>query len=294
MRHSNPSFEKTNENPEYEAERVLVETGWDGALPIDMLAICEMYGLDCFFDADSSMQEEGTTKFRADGDFYIFINTHNTDCINGFSNNQTKRRRQRFTVAHELAHCTYKSHINLQLQQNLSNKKNPHSKNYIKLREDQANKFAAHLLVPRKAFKIFSRQVGWNNISKLIEKTADTFDVSLQVAAQQIARLANYPCITILFDSNGNPKRIPVYSDDFQETKLFYPKDQVVPRGTAGAQMISGLNQNQQTKKCFKDASTWFPDAPDMRAEKFSIVETSIRIGKYGILTFLEIDEVDN
>jgi Zn-dependent peptidase ImmA (M78 family) len=196
MKYSNPCFENTNEDPEYEAGKVLAEISWDGILPIDVLTICEMYGLECLFDADPSMQEEGTTKFRGDGDFYIFINTHNTDCIHGFSNNQTKRRRQRFTLAHELAHCIYKSHVNLQLQQNLSDKNNPHSKTYTKIREDQANQFAAYLLVPKKAFQKFSRQVGWNNIAQLIQQTSDEFDVSLEVAAQQIARLANYSCIT--------------------------------------------------------------------------------------------------
>ncbi|WP_404791334.1 ImmA/IrrE family metallo-endopeptidase [Altericista sp. CCNU0014] len=214
--------------------------------------------------------------------------------MHGFSNNQTKRRRQRFTLAHELAHCTYKSHVNLRLQQNLSNKNNPHAKTYSKIREDQANQFAAYLLVPKKAFQKFSRQVSWNNIVQLIQKTSDEFDVSLEVAAQQIARLANYSCITILFDGHGNPKRVPVYSSDFQETKLFYSKSQVIPKNTAAVQMLSGSNQCQQAKKCFPDASTWFPDAPDRRAEKFSVVETSIKIGRYGILTFLEINEVEN
>lgn len=156
MKYKSPYFENTNEDPEYEAGKVLSEVGWDGTLPIDVLAICEMYGLECFFEADPSMQEEGTTKFLRDGDFYILINTYNTDCIDGFSNNQTKRRRQRFTLAHELAHCTYKSHVNLQLQQNLTDKSNPHSKTYTKIREHQANQFAAHLLVPKKAFQNFS------------------------------------------------------------------------------------------------------------------------------------------
>jgi hypothetical protein len=97
-----------------------------------------------------------------------------------------------------------------------------------------------------------------------------------------------------LFDGNGNPKRVPAFSVDFQETKLFYPKSQVIPRGTAAAQMLSGSNQSQQATKRFPDASTWFPDAPDWRAEKFSVVEISIKIGRYGILTFLEIHELEN
>ena len=124
MNHFNPYFENTNEDSEYEANKVLAEIDWNGDIPIDPLGICEMYGIECIFAEDPSMREEGTTKFCGEGDFYIFINTYGKDCIDGFSEDQTIRRRQRFTLAHELAHCTFKSHTNLQLQKNLSNKKN--------------------------------------------------------------------------------------------------------------------------------------------------------------------------
>jgi hypothetical protein len=291
MKYCNPQFEGTNEDPEYESGKVLFQIGWDGNLPIDLLEICDMFGLECIFGSDPSMAEEGTTKFCGEGDFYVFINTHNTDCVDGFSNNQTKRRRQRFTLAHELAHCTYKSHSDLKLQQNLGAASNPHAKSYIKVREDQANQFAAHLLVPRKAFKTFSRSVSGNDIATLIQLASEQFDVSLEVAAQQASRLADYPCITILFDKAGIPKRTPVYSSDFQETRLFYPKNQDAPKRTAVAQMLSGSNQNQKSKKRFPDASIWFPEAPDWKAGKFSVVETSISTGEYGFVTFLEIND---
>ena len=298
MKYRNPYFENTDEDPEYEANKVLAQIEWDGTVPIDLLDICEQYGLECIFRADPSMSEPGKTAFRNEVDFYIQINTYNTDCLDGFSHNQTTLRRQRFTLAHEIAHCIFRSHINLKLQQNLSNKNNPHSKFYPKIREDQANQFAAYLLIPRKAFEQFSRQVGWHNIAQLIQQTSEKFDVSLEVAAQQIARLADYPCIAILFDRNGNPKKVPAYSADFQETKLFYSRNKSAPSGTAIAKMLSNLNQNlnqnQQTKKHFSDASIWFPEAPDWRAEKFSVVETSLQTGKYGILTFLEICKIDN
>jgi hypothetical protein len=41
QKHINPFFERVNENPEYEANRILTEFEWDGTLPIDLLAICE-------------------------------------------------------------------------------------------------------------------------------------------------------------------------------------------------------------------------------------------------------------
>lgn len=293
MSYQSPYFKNTDEDPEYEARKVLAEVDWDGSLPIDLIDICEKYGLEYIFAPDSSMQEEGSTKFREEGDFYIFINTKDSDCVDGFSNNLTKRRRQRFTFAHELAHCSYESHTDLNVQVELGNKKNPHGRMYQKVRENQANQFAAHLLMPREAFRKFSRQVGWTNISRLIQRATNEFDVSMEVAAQQISRLAEYPCISILFDRNGTPKRTPVYSEEFKETKLFYPKHQNVPGGTAAEQLLSTSNQNAQSRKKFPDASIWFIEAPDWRAEKFSITETSLRLGQYGVLTFLEVSEVE-
>ena len=115
----------------------------------------------------------------------------------------------------------------------------------------------------------------------------------MEVAAQQIVRLADYPCISILFKPDGEPKKVPVYSDDFKETGFFYSKSQNAPEGTAAAQMLSNLNQNQQVKKSFPDAAIWFPNTPDWKVEKFSVAETSFRLGQYGVLSFLEINEID-
>jgi Zn-dependent peptidase ImmA (M78 family) len=292
MKHLNPDLESTHEDPEYEVRKVLTSIQWDGTLPIDLLNICEMYGLECLFQPEETMKEPGSVKFISPEDFYIHINTHNTDCENGFSSDPNKRRRQRFTLAHEIGHCIYKSHANFHLQKNLTDENNPYSKEYIKKREAQANSFAAHLLIPKKAFLQVSREVG-SNMIRLIETTSENFDVSLKVAVQQIARLANYSCIAIVFDPHGMPERVPVFSDDFQETGLFYPKSLQVPTRTIAHQVLNIENLQHRGEKKFPDAATWFPDTPDRIAEKFSIKETSIRTGKYGAVTILEVIEQD-
>jgi len=294
MKYRNPLLENTNEAPEYEAQRVLTEIGWDGVPPVDLMEICEMYGFEYFFEPKPLMKEEGTTKFRGEGDFFILINTHNSDCKDGFSNNQTLRRRQRFTMAHELAHCTYKSHTNLALQKNLAHRENPYSKPYTKLRESQANEFAAHLLVPRKAFKEISHRVGWNNPKQIIEETSETFDVSLQVAAQQVAQFADFPCIAIVFNPDGLPKRIPSYSPYFQETELFYSRHQSVPEGTSARKLMNSINAGSVSTQVFQSASTWFPEVHEAKTEKFSVTETSFKLGPYGILSFLEIEDTNS
>jgi Zn-dependent peptidase ImmA (M78 family) len=291
MKHLNPDLENTNEDPEYEVRKVLEQIQWDGTLPIDLLKICDKYDFECRFKPEEKMAEPGTTKFISAEDFYILINTHNTDCEDGFSSNPSMRRRQRFTLAHEIGHCIYKSHSNFYLQKNLTDKSNPYSKGYIKKREAQANEFAAHLLVPKKAFEKISRRI--SNMTKLIESTSEEFDISLEVAIQQIAKLANYPCITIIFDPSGIPKRIPTFSADFQETKLFYPKDLPIPNNTLAHRILNTETQDSKGERSFSEASTWFPDTPPWRAEKFSIKETSIKTGKYGVATILEVMEQD-
>jgi Zn-dependent peptidase ImmA (M78 family) len=293
-KHRNPFFENVNEDPEYEVKRVLVQIGWDGSIPIDLLEICDVYDFEVRFSSIPDMKEAGTTKFLDNGDFYILINTHNTDCIDGFSTNQTELRRQRFTLAHEIGHCIYKSHTDINLQKNLQNLKNPHSKSYVRQRENQSNLFAAHLLIPREAFKKVLRITTWRDAAILIQQVSESFNVSIQVAIQHIARLAEFPCIAILFNVDGVPIRTPSYSSDFTETGLFYGKDQALPSGTLANQMLNGNNSNQHDKKKYRNASTWFPDIPRLKAERFSVVETSIKIGQYGIASFLEIEELDN
>jgi|GEM_PF-6711703 len=293
IRYRSPYFENVNEDPEYEVNKVLAQIGWDGTIPIDLIEICDMYAFDVKFDPVPEMKEEGTTKFRQEGEYYILLNTHGTDCEDGFSSDRTRCRRQRFTLAHEIAHCIYKSHTDIELQCNLQHPSNPHARNYTRKREEQANLFAAHLLIPRKAFKDFSRSIGWNNIAKLIHQTSESFDVSIEVAIQQIARLADFPCIAILFKQDGSPLRTPSYSPDFSETGLFYGKSQDVPSGTVAAQMLAGQKNSKQVQRKYQSASIWFPDMYEWKTEKFSVTETSISNGRYGVVSFLEIEELD-
>jgi Zn-dependent peptidase ImmA (M78 family) len=288
-RHRNPHFENVNESPEYEAKTVLAQVNWDESLRIDLLDICDQYGFEVKFESFPAMQEEGTTKFLEEGDYHIIINTARTDNLNGFSTDQTRRRRQRFTLAHEIGHCIYKSHVNTTLQKNLQNASNPHSSNYKKLMEGQANQFAPHLLIPRQAFNKQARQIGWLDISKLVFETAEIFDVSAQVAIQQVSNLADFSCIVILFRADGTTLRTPIYSSDFLETNLYYPKSQNVPLGTLAAQMLKNVQPDQCLKKRYLDASSWFPNEKDWKTDKFAINETSIALGSYGVASFLEI-----
>jgi hypothetical protein len=160
--------------------------------------------------------------------------------------------------------------------------------------EGQANQFAAHLLIPRQAFTEQAKRIGWGDIAKLVTSIADLFEVSIQVSIQQSARLADFPCIALLFSSSEGTLRTPVYSRYFTETGLFYPKNQDAPSGTLAAKLLANNAMEQVGKKHYSDASTWFPNALDWRAEKFAVNETSFKLGTYGAASFLEIIALDN
>lgn len=291
-KHRNPLFEKVEEDPEYEVRKVLSEIGWNGELPINLEDVCEIYDFPYEFMPVPDMPELGTTKLY-DWGFRIIINTHGTDCLDGFSSNPRCRRRQRFTFAHEIGHCVYPSHQDVALQMNLNNPDNPHSGAYRKKRENQANQFAAHILIPRQVFNANVSNGAWGNIAKLVHQVVEEFDVSLQVAVQQTASLAEFPCMAIIFKKNGKPLRVPTRSPYFSDTKLFFDRRQDVPTSTLASSMILGKNQSQQARRSYLDASTWFPDA-GWKAEKFSVIETSFNLGKYGVAAFLEFSRLDD
>lgn len=291
--HRNPLFEKVEEDAEYEVSKVLSEISWDGALPIDLEEVCEIYDFKYKFEVDPEMKHcGGKVAIYAPGDFSIIINTSETDCLDGLSADSRIRRRQRFSFAHEIGHCVYPSHQNLALQRNLSNPANPHSHNYIRKRENQANQFAANILIPRQAFKQNIRNCEWDNIAKLVPKVVERFDVSLQVAIQRTASLADFPCMAIIFKTDGLPLRVPSRSSDFSDTRLYFGRDQKVPNSTLAASMLSGNSQQQGARRrSYSDASDWFPES-GWRATKYSINETSFSLGRYGVATFLELAEL--
>ncbi len=286
-----PNFERVDENPKLEAEKLLSDIDWEGKLPIDLLAICSQCDYEVRFEPRSDLPTiPGKVQHVGVGDFYILINTHDTDNPNGFSSNDSLRRRQRFTLAHEISHCTFKSHTDLGLQVDLHDKNNPHRVSYAKKQESQANEFACHLLIPEKAYRPIEKKTGWKNVNTLVNEVVTNFDVSRQTAIQQMARLAQFPAIAILFKSDGMPLRVPVYSSDYSDIGgLFFGKDQPVPDNTAAANLLDGKFNDNFMSKTFRSLDPWFNNLPDWKNEKYGIKETSIQLGQHGVATFLEI-----
>ena len=106
--------------------------------------------------------------------------------LNIYYRNSDSIHRQKFTVAHELAHCCLdndsllkEGHIEFRLEM---------SEILNKDKEIAANTFAGELLIPEKALKKFYEKIKKPNLQLL----ADVFDVSTNVMRERLNK-AGYP-----------------------------------------------------------------------------------------------------
>jgi hypothetical protein len=285
----NPHFENVDENPELAAQKVLSQIEWDGVVPIDLVGICDMFDFELVFENRPDMKEDGTTELHPDGaSCKIIINTKGNFPDDGFAEDPTIQQRQRFTLAHEIGHCIYASHQNRALQDDLARKDNPHGKSYARLREFQANEFAASLLMPTQHLKKVLRPLKYRNAQDDLRQISEIYNVSFQVAIQRIPKVENFPCITILF-RDGKPIRMPSYSKSFVEEGFYFPRDQVIPDNTIADRMDTGKETGDYCKKVYSDTRTWFPSFRG-NPDQYKVSEHSFNQGKFGITTFLAIE----
>jgi hypothetical protein len=288
--HLNPYFASIEENAETSVRKLLRETEWDGTVPVDLMTICDLNDWGPDFIELPDMKEEGKTELSLSG-CRIVLNTHGKSNKTGLCEQPTERRRQRFTLAHEIGHCYFRSHSDYELQEALQDKANIHHKTYNRTRESQANGFAANLLIPTDHFKEFLKGKSYKDLQALVDEISDTYDVSFETAIQRLAAMTGYPCMAIVF-KDGKAKRVPSYSSDFQETKLFFAKGDPIPATTSAHRLHIGRTDADYELTNYRTAGTWFPNKPWL-SDKFTVKERSFNMGAGRIITFLEIEEVE-
>lgn len=126
------------------------------------------------YDADF----EGLTIFK-NNHFYVHINT---------SHFQKKSLRSRFTIAHETAHFIILEH-NIALQNSYHPSK--FSADESNLIEQEANFFAAALLMPEKQFRSFCKNKRFS--LRLIEELSTHFGVSKLAVLLRFIEVGHYP-----------------------------------------------------------------------------------------------------
>jgi Zn-dependent peptidase ImmA (M78 family) len=133
-------------------------------------------------DVEALIKTLGITVTREDFDYDIsgYIEKRANDWFIGLNSHQNERR-QRFTMAHELAHFVlHKKYVEKnKIEEQILLRSNDTNK-----REKEANDYASNLLMPKKSFADFL-----STGNKTIEDLADCFNVSIAAARYRAVKL---------------------------------------------------------------------------------------------------------
>ncbi len=261
--------------------------GYDN-LPINVFDIPEQEDYEVLFcnDVFDNDNQYGLSIIKSEDDKVIFLNSDFYG--NSFDDvipNDTKRRHCRFTLAHELGHCTIPEHKDLSLRNTLLNENNTHYKKYNFQREYEANVFAAELLIPSVAIKnIYSYG---KNFKEIVANLSNKFDASVMASALRTANLMN-DSICICLQINKQSKKIINfrYSNAFKDYKrgLFIEKNTEPYSGSVANSLIKGTTIC--TYQYYNNPSDWFPNFYGSQEAKLH--EWSFDMGE-NIITFLEL-----
>ena len=271
------------------AMRLLSDTVGVDNIPIDVFDIPEQMDYEVIFSKDefenkniygfSDIVSENNKTIYLNADFY-------GNSFDEVKQNDAKRRHCRFTLAHELGHCTIPEHCNLILQKTLLNKNNIHAKNYGFHKEYEANVFAAELLIPSATItNIYSFG---KTFKEIIENLSLKYDASFMAAALRTASLMN-DSICICLQISKNTKKIinMTWSKAFSEYKrgLFISRNTEPYSGSIAASLIK-VTSTLCTHQLCKSPSDWFPDFRG--SNEAQLHDWSFDMGE-NIITFLEL-----
>lgn len=281
----NPDFAKLSEMPRQAALRLLAECNMS-TVPIDLVQLCKMNDWPLFFMPLDNEQRAASTLM--DGDtISIVVNTKHSDNEEGFSENASLRRRQRFSLGHEIAHAWLNSHNDFGLQKQLLFD-NPHATRYHLMREAQANEFSSELLMPQTLLGERLKSFQWDNVIDEAGNLADEFDVSLTVALRRLTVMAPVPAVMFYFGQNGRAAQGAIVSKYFSDTGLTKPDGSSFPNNSLVARLAADPASKVGTIRNLK-GSIWFTKSRN--ADQFKVQEWSKRIGENGYLTFLALSE---
>lgn len=196
----------------------------------------------------------------------------------------TDPRRRRFSIAHELGHFEmHRNHGNLALC-TAADLEDWSAKRAGAEREQEANHFAAALLLPERFFEAPSR----NKEPSLdfIAELADAFNVSLTATAMRFMQFTNEPC-AIVFSKDGVIKWFHE-SKAFKELGVFVEVRSKPDPATLAAALWEGRSTSKRPRRV--QASAWF--AAGNWNKDATIVEQSWIFSEYGsMLTLLWVDD---
>jgi Zn-dependent peptidase ImmA (M78 family) len=199
--------------------------------------------------------------------------------------------RGRFTLAHELGHYFIDEHREALVTRVIA----PHPSfsddpSRQARREQEANLFASHLLMPNKRYTAFLRRAR-KRLSGIVD-TAEKFQVSITGAAIRFVDDEVEPSIIIYWSRTDDRWEWP--SRKFREadygplvkaiTKL--PKNSP----TRICEALNGERSGVIGKKT--PASNWFPSLQKAPEKLFQLREEAFNLGRYGLLILLTVPRV--
>jgi len=164
---------------EREAARLLVETGQDGQLPVDVEAIARH--LEAQIVEEHLDRTVSGMLYRDDDHVVIGVNATHPE------------RRRRYTIAHELGHLVLHKGRPLVVDHVRVNFRDAASSTATDYEEIQANAFAAELLMPRDQVIANARpaleRAESSSEAAVVRDLADGFDVSEQAMEYRLINL---------------------------------------------------------------------------------------------------------
>lgn len=285
----NPYFSAGTEHPRSEALKLLRKSGNLEKLPVNLKALCDH---ECIPLRFVHIRDVNTAArfVQTKGEWFFEVDNEGTG-EQDFSTDSVKRRRQRFSLAHELGHYKFKSHCDISLQGSLLSGHNPHSQGYLLQKEAQANEFATELLLPFPALKPLLKGLDFqNDFFQSVENIADTFEASMTATVKRISAVLDIEVIAIHFAPDGRSHQLPSYSPAFKNAGFYFPRDGAIPSDSYAARMFDGKTDAMKGRKAYLDTQLWFPSK---RYGGWKTIEWVMNLGQYGILVFLELIETD-
>ena len=240
-------------------------------LPIDPFALVEREEIE-LAPGDYNGEFDGRLEYvPSDGVFILYYQEGIGDI-----------KRLRFTIAHELGHFHIPEHQEAILGLKFHCSK---TETYTSNRryEQEADEFAAHLLMPQKVFGPAMRDISLKELDRL----SDLFQTSWISTARRMVTLTDVPC-SVVFCRAGKVS-YALHSETMRKMGLYgINKNDAVPAQsqTAHFQRTGDADRDRRTI----EAAHWYKSD---QAEKgdYRLWEEVRNLGRYGTLTFLVYEE---
>ncbi|MBN1674213.1 MAG: ImmA/IrrE family metallo-endopeptidase [Kiritimatiellae bacterium] len=220
---------------------------------------------------------DGMLEWKQDR-FHIFCNLDRLG--------QSTSPRARFTLAHELGHYYIDEHRRALASGRVAPHLSLCEYECALLAEQEADHFAAHLLMPAARFRAAARTVpvGVEGARRL----ADRFGTSLTASAIRYVALDLAPCAVIKWDCHGYAWKhlsSSAFRGPFRKT-FEAPKDLAEDSPTRRA-----ISRQQPPETGYFQAGTvasaWFPGIERGEWQDAVLVEEALPLGRHGVLTLL-------